>query len=111
MYRTVLFSAIVALLIAGCATYPKTEKLATLTPGITRQQLSEHLDGAKPVSTQYIDGRLVLKYMLRNRFDIRYDIGHYFIFDQNDLLVGWEEEPQSQTSGGTSLLIPVYLRQ
>ena len=102
----ILVFLIVAALFAGCASMPKTQTLNTLQPGITKQQLSDHFGGAQPVGSQLIDGFHVVKYTLQ---DSRYiDFDYYFVFDQNALLIGWEEAPKNKASGGgVSFLIPV----
>src|SRR3989339_301882 len=79
------------LLVIGCASgNPDLVKLNTLNPGLSRADLASHLDGREPISTDFIDGYYLLKYMMYDSHDIG-SRPYYFVFDQSNRLVGWEE--------------------
>lgn len=105
MKKIVLIIAM--LIIDSCATYPKIQKLNSLQPGITRAQLAEYL-GSQPISTQLVAGYYLIKYKLQDSHDMKYAIPHYFVFGQNDSLIGWEEVKGQDkiVAGGVSILIP-----
>ncbi len=86
MKKNILF--LLVFLIVGCATHPSLSELNDLRPGYSRTEIVQKM--GDPISTDYIKGHYLLKYSLYDQ----HDIGHryyYFIFDEQDKLVGWQE--------------------
>lgn len=100
-------------LIIGCvSSNPNVSKLNTLEPGITKTELSAYLDGKTPISTDFIDGYYLVKYSLYDSHDIG-TRPYYFVFDQRNNLVGWEElKGQNKIIvAGVTIAIPFPSRQ
>jgi len=97
----------------SCATYPKVQTLNSLKPGISKTELKTHFSNQEPISTEFIDGYYLLKYKLQDRYDIEYHIPYYFLFDQNNHLIGWEKVKGQEkiSAGGVSILIPFPSRK
>lgn len=107
--------AFISMLIFGCASKgPDISKLNSLQPGISRAELASILDGKQPFATDFIDGHYLLSYEFSRSGS--YYAGsvypYYFVFDQNDRLLGWERiRGQGKiVAGGVNILIPMPSR-
>ncbi|WP_022667926.1 hypothetical protein [Desulfospira joergensenii] len=111
MKKCFLFACI-SLFIFGCASKgPDLSKLNSLQPGISRSELAKFFNDKAPVSTDFIDGCFLLKYPMYDSHDIG-TRPYYFVFNQNDSLIGWEEiRGQKQIIvGGVTIAIPMPSR-
>ncbi len=104
-----MFLLAVFFLFAGCATFnaPHVEKLNSLSPGLTKAQLSEYFDGGTPETTQFVDGYYIQTYPMYTPWNMATH-PYYFVFDQNDTLLGWEAArgQNKVVVSGVSIVLP-----
>jgi len=103
-----LFLLFLSITLIGCAAKgPNLSKLNTLRPGISKVELAAYFNGMEPRSTDLVNNYYLLKYYLYDSNDIGNRL-YYFVFDQHDHLLGWEEYRGQNTIlvKGFNLTIP-----
>ncbi|NQT70631.1 MAG: hypothetical protein HQ552_13770 [Desulfobacteraceae bacterium] len=107
--RFILLAAVV--LVVGCAsvdTIPK-DGFSKLEPGITKAEFIEKY--GEPLAINYHQDHWILKYLVGSIGFFTGADPYYFVFDQHEILLGWQEIPRQQqqksTMSGVILTFPI----